>query len=89
MLTCTHLSRDLTPCLLRTVGFCYALKHEVDDLDEAWDFAKKDPLGSEDDENENVMVDKMGKKELKAEDLGQTNNALQAHMLIVAEIKKK
>ena len=69
------------------MGFCYALKHEVDDLDEAWDFAKKDPLGSDDDENENN--DKMGKKELKAENLGQANNALLAHTLIVSEIKKK
>ena len=28
-------------------------------------------------------------KKLKAEDLGQANTALQAHMMIVAEIKKK
>ena len=69
------------------MGFCYALKFEVDDLDEAWDFAKKDPLGSDNDENENV--EEIGKKELKAVDLGQANNALLAHTLIVAEIKKK
>ena len=69
------------------MGFCYALKHEVDDLDEAWDFTKKDPLGSDDDENKNI--DEMGKKELKAEHLEQANNALLAHTLISTELKRK
>ena len=79
----------LTPLFLRTVGFCYVLKHEVDDLEEAWGFAKKDPIESDEEENKKGMGDKTENKKLKAEDLGQANTALQAHMIIVAKIKKK
>ena len=54
-----------------------------------WGFAKKDPLESDDEENEKGLEDELENKELTAEDLGQANTALQAHMMIVAEIKKK
>ena len=81
--------RYLTPLLPRTVGFCYALKHEVDDLEEAWGFAKKDPNESDDEDDEASQEPKLEFKELTADELGKANNALQAHMLIVSEIKKK
>ena len=32
----------------RTVGFCHSLRHEVEDLEDAWDFVKKEELESED-----------------------------------------
>ena len=34
------------------MGFCYDLKYEVEDLEDAWDFAKKDQLESEDEDDE-------------------------------------
>ena len=67
----------------------YALKHEVDDLEEAWGFVKKDPNESDDEENEVGQGAELESKELTADELGKANTALQAHMLIVAEIKKK
>ena len=36
--------RYLTPLLPRTVESYDALRHERDDLDEAWYFEKRDPL---------------------------------------------
>ena len=36
----------------RTVGFCFDLKYEVEDLEETWDFAKKENLESDDEEEE-------------------------------------
>ena len=81
--------RYLTPLLPRTVGFCYALKHEVDDLEEAWGFAKKDPNESDDEEDEASQEATLEFKELTADELGKANTALQAHMMIVAEIRKK
>ena len=71
------------------MGFCYALRHEVDDLDEAWLFAKRDPLESEDEDDEASQEPKLEFKELTADELGKANTALQAHMMIVAEIRKK
>ena len=71
------------------MGFCYALKHEVDDLEEAWGFARKDPKESDDEENKKGLGAELENKELTAEDLGQANTALQAHMMIVSEIRKK
>ena len=71
----------------RTVGFCHSLRHEVEDLEDAWDFVKKEELESEDEDDDNTPEREF--KDLKAEDLGKANNALQAHKLIVAEIKKK
>ena len=71
------------------MGFCYALRHEVDDLEEAWLFAKRDPLESEDEDDEASQEPKLEFKELTADELGKANTALQAHMMIVAEIRKK
>ena len=71
------------------MGFCYALKHEVDDPEEAWGFVKKDPNESDDEENEAGQGAELENKELTADELGKASTALQAHMLIVAEIKKK
>ena len=44
--------RHLTPLLPRTVESYDALRHERDDLDEAWYFGKRDPLESEDEDDE-------------------------------------
>ena len=71
----------------RTVGFCHSLKNEVEDLEDAWDFMKKEQLESEDEDD--VMNPEQKFKELTAEDMDKANNALQAHMLIIAEIKRK
>ena len=35
----------------RTVGFCHSLKHEVEDLEDAGDFVKKEELESEDEDS--------------------------------------
>ena len=43
--------RYLTPLLPRTVESYDALRHERDDLDEAWYFGKRDPLESEDEDD--------------------------------------
>ena len=71
----------------RAVGFCHSLKNEVEDLEDAWDFVKKEQLESEDEDDVNNPEQKF--KELTAEDMDKANNALQAHKLIIAEIKKK
>ena len=76
----------LTLLLPRTVGFCYSLKYELDNLKEAWNFLKKDNGESDDEEDEDeasVVV------ELSVDQIGKANTAIQAHMLIIAEIKKK
>ena len=72
----------------RTVGFCHDLRNEVEDLEDAWDFVKKEKLESEDEDDE-MGVEQKESKELTAEDLGKANSALQAHMLIIAELKRK
>ena len=46
--------RYLTPLLPRTVESYDARRHGRDDLDEAWYFGKRDPLESEDDEEDGV-----------------------------------
>ena len=71
------------------MGFCYALRHEVDDLDEAWLFAKRDPLESEDEDDEASQEPKLEFKELTVNEVDKANTALQAHMIIVAEMRKK
>ena len=38
----------------RTVGFCHSLRHEVEDLEDAWDFVKKEELESEDEDDDNT-----------------------------------
>ena len=54
-------------------------------MEDAWDFLKKGPMESEDEDDENAPEQEF--KELKAEDVGKANNALQAHRLIIAELK--
>ena len=72
----------------RTVGFCHGLKNEVEDLADAWDFMKKEQLES-DDEEEDTNPEQKEFKELTAEDMVKANNALQAHRLIITELKRK
>ena len=71
----------------RTVGFCYSLRNEVEDIEDAWDFLKKGQMESEDEDDDNTPEQEF--KELTAEDIGKANNTLQAHKLIIAEIRKK
>ena len=66
----------------RTVGFCHGLKNEVEDLEDAWDFVKKEQLESED-EDDDMNPEQKEFKELTAEDMVKANNALQAHRLII------
>ena len=65
------------------MGFCHDLKNEVDDLEDAWDFVKKEHLDSDDEEDE-MNPGQKELKELTGEDVEKTNNALQAHVFIVA-----
>jgi len=60
----------------------------VEDLEDAWDFVKKEHLESEDKDDE-LKPEKKEIKELMEEDLVKANNALQAHMLIITELKRK
>ena len=60
----------------------------MEDLEDAWDFVKKEQLESEDEDDE-MNTEQKEFKELTAEDMGKANNALQAHMLIIAELKRK
>ena len=60
----------------------------MEDLEDAWDFVKKEHLDSDDEEEEMTP----GLKELKELDVGdvdKANNALKAHVFIVAELKRK
>ena len=59
----------------------------MEDLEDAWDFLKKGQMESEDKDDNNIPEQEF--KELTAEDMGKANNALQAHKLIIAEIRKK
>ena len=61
----------------------------MDDLEEAWGFAKKDPNESDDEDDEASQEAKLEFKEITADELGKANTALQAHMMIVSEIRKK
>ena len=60
----------------------------MEDLDNAWAFVKKEQLESED-EDDKMKPEQKEFKELTAEELGKANTALQAHMLIIAELKRK
>ena len=60
----------------------------MEDLEDAWDFVKKEQLESEDEDDE-MNPERKEFKELTAEDVVKANNALQAHMLIIAELKRK
>ena len=57
-------------------------------MEEAWDFVKKEKPESED-KDEEMNTEQKVCKELTAEDMGKANSALQAHMLIIAELKRK
>ena len=60
----------------------------MEDLEDAWDFVKKEQLESDDDEDDRDPEQKEF-KELTAEDMAKANNALQAHRLIITELKRK
>ena len=60
----------------------------MEDLEGTWDFVKKEQLESDDDEDDRDPEQKEF-KELTAEDMTKANNALQAHRLIIAELKGK
>ena len=60
----------------------------MEDLEDAWDLMKKEQLES-DDEEEDINPEQKEFKELTAEDMVKANNALQAHRLIIAELKRK
>ena len=60
----------------------------MEDLEDAWDFVKKEQLESEDEDDE-MATEQKEFKELTEEDMGKANNALQAHMLIISELKRK
>ena len=60
----------------------------MEDLEDAWDFVKKEHLDS-DDEEEEMTPGLKELKELKVGDVDKANNALKAHVFIVAELKRK
>ena len=60
----------------------------MEDLEVAWDFVKKDQMESEDEDDE-MEAEQKEVRELTEDDLAKANTALQAHMLIIAELKKK
>ena len=80
--------KELISLIFRTVGFCFDLKYEVEDLEETWDFTKKENLES-DDEEEEATPGLKEVKELNSEDIEKVNNALKAHTFCVQELKRK
>ena len=60
----------------------------MEDLEDAWDFVKKEHLDS-DDEEEEMTPGLKELKELKVGVVDKANNALKAHVFIVAELKRK
>ena len=70
------------------MGFCFDLKYEVEDLEETWDFTKKENLES-DDEEEEATPGLKEVKELTYEDIEKVNNALKSHTFCVQELKRK
>ena len=60
----------------------------MEDLEDAWDFVKKEHLDS-DDEEEEMTPGLKELKELDAGDVDKANNARKAHVFIVAELKRK
>ena len=60
----------------------------MEDLEDAWDFVKKDQIES-DEEDDEMETEQKEVKKLTEEDLDKANTALQAHMLIIAELKNK
>ena len=73
--------------IYRTVGFCIELKHEIEDLEETWDFAKEN-LDS-DGEEEDTTPGLKETKEMTYEDLEKVNQAFKSHTFCVQELKKR
>ena len=71
------------------MGFCFDLKYEVEDLEETWDFTKKENLESDDEEEEEATPGLKEVKELTYEDIEKINNALKSHTFCVQELKRK
>ena len=71
------------------MGFCFDLKYEVEDLEETWDFTKKENLESDDEEEEEATPGLKEVKELTHEDIEKVNNALKSHTFCVQELKRK
>ena len=72
----------------RTVGFCIELKHELEDLEETWDFAKGENLDSEGEE-EDATPGLKEAKEMTYEDLDKVNHAIKSHTFCLQEMKRK
>ena len=70
------------------MGFCIELKHEIEDLEETWDFAKEENLDS-DGEEEEATPGLKEVKEMNYEDLDKVNHAIKAHTFCVQELKRK
>ena len=81
------LSNVLKNKIYRTVGFCIELKHEIEDLEETWDFAKEN-LDS-DGEEEDTTPGLKETKEMTYEDLGRVNHAIKSHTFCVQELKRR
>ena len=75
----------------RTAGFCIALKHELEDLEDSWDFAMKVNLDfdSVDETNPELKEAGLRVKEMTSEDLDLVNNAIKSHIVCVQELKKR
>ncbi len=73
------------------MGFCIALKHEIEDLEESWDFAMKENLDSDSEEETTPGLKEEGLrvKEMTFEDLDLVNNAIKSHTVCVQELKKR
>ena len=72
--------------IYRTVGFCFELKHEIEDLEETWDFAKNlDSDGEEEDTTPGLKE----AKEMTYEDLDKVNHAIKSHTFCVQELKRR
>ena len=73
------------------MGFCIALKHELEDLEESWDFAMKVNLDSDSEDETTPGLKEAGLrvKEMTFEDLDLVNDAIKSHLVCVQEIKKK
>ena len=67
------------------------LKYELEDLEAAWDFAKKDENDSDGEEEVTPGLKEAGLrvKELTFDDLDLVNDAIKSHLVVAQEIKKK
>ena len=67
------------------MGFCIELKHEIEDLEETWDFAKGENLDS-DGEEEEATPGLKEVKEMNYEDLDKVNHAIKSHPINTVSI---